>query len=98
MAVLDRHALIVLGAGQLAPHVSVDARGRFPLFGVTARSVSRVELIYAKGSQQTLDNVNGGFVMMADARRPLRELVAYDAAGHELERSGVSYIKVRGGR
>lgn len=33
-----------------------------------------------------------GFVLMADARRALRELVAYDAAGRELERTDVSYI------
>jgi hypothetical protein len=29
---------------------------------------------------------------MADARRALREIVAYDTAGRELERSDVSHI------
>jgi hypothetical protein len=91
----DRHALIVLGAGQLAPQVSIDERGRFPLFGVTARSVTSVKLVYEEGSSLTADDVDGGFVLMADARRPLRELIAYDAAGQELERRDVSHIDMR---
>lgn len=85
------HAVVILGSGLVAgrPH---DRRGRFPLFGLTARSVARVELRYADGSPLRLDHPDGGFVLMADARRALAKVVVYDQAGRELERADVSAI------
>lgn len=34
--------------------------------------------------------MQGAFVLLADAARPFREIVAYDAAGRQLERVDVS--------
>jgi hypothetical protein len=78
----DRHAVVVLGT---AP----AAGGRLPLFGVTAESVDRVELRYESGPPLVADRVDGGFVLLADAGRERAELIAFDAAGRELERADV---------
>jgi hypothetical protein len=89
----DNHAVLVLGAGNFGGlRDMLDERGRFPLLGVTARSVDRVELRYAQGPPVRETNVDGGFVILADAVRPLTELVAFDAAGRELGRADVSHI------
>jgi hypothetical protein len=53
---------------------------------------SRVELRYAQGPPLRETDVDGGFVILADAMRPLTELVAFDAAGRELGRADVSHI------
>jgi hypothetical protein len=45
------------------------------------------------GANDTPEIVDGGFVLMADAQRPREELVVYDAAGQELERTGVSELR-----
>jgi hypothetical protein len=82
------HAVVVLGA--LPGRPSDEGSKRFPLFGVTARSVERVELRYASGPPVVAEGVNGGFVLMADATRPLREIVVYSADGHELDRADAS--------
>jgi hypothetical protein len=76
------HAVVVLGG--LPPDAGSK---RFPLAGVTARSVERVELRYASGPPLVAEGINGGFVLMADATRPLREVVVYSADGHELDRA-----------
>jgi hypothetical protein len=39
--------------------------------------------------------VDGGFVVLVDAWRPLRELVSYDAAGRELDRLDVTDFDLR---
>ncbi len=83
----DDHAVVVLGTVPARP---VDEGKRFPLFGVTARSVERVELQYASGPPLVANDVDGGFVLMADATRALSELVVYTADGRELERTDVS--------
>lgn len=85
----DDHAVVVLGTVPARP---VDAGKRFPLFGVTARSVERVELEYASGPPLVANDVGGGFVLMADATRALREIVVYTADGRELERTDVSKL------
>lgn len=77
----DRHALVVLGAPPVA-----GSPGRFSLVGVTARSVRRIELRYAAGPPQVVKGVEGGFVAIGDAGRAPLEVVAYGAAGDELER------------
>jgi hypothetical protein len=79
---------VVLGALPARP--ADQGNKRFPLFGVTARSVERVELRYASGPPLVAEGVNGGFVLMADATRPLREVIVYSADGHELDRADAS--------
>jgi hypothetical protein len=66
-----------------------------PLLGVTARSVKRLVLHYEDGPPLVETGVDGGFVLVVDAWRPLRELVAYDASGRELERVDVTYLDMR---
>jgi hypothetical protein len=84
------HAIVVLGT---TPHVG-GPRETLPLFGLTARSVERVSLRYADGPPLVSENVDGGFVLIADPQRGPDELVAYDGAGHELERVNVSGDRV----
>jgi hypothetical protein len=89
----DDQAVVVLGAANFGSfRDTLDEHGRFPLLGVTARSVDRVELRYAQGPPLSVTDVDGGFVILADAARPLTELVAFDAAGRELGRVDVSHI------
>ena len=89
-----QHAVVVLGPTSVDGK-TWDERGRFPLLGLTARSVDRVELGYDTGPPLVEREVDGGFVLMADAHRALRELVAYDVQGRELERTRVSHIDLR---
>jgi hypothetical protein len=91
---LGQHSVVVLGPAGINGR-PWDEHGHFALLGLTARSVTRVQLRYASGPATTVNGVHGGFVLLADARRPLRDLVAYDRAGHELERTDVSYIHLR---
>jgi hypothetical protein len=89
-------AAIVLGPAMLGPRDSLDEHGRTPLLGLTARSVERLVLHYVDdGTPLVETGVDGGFVLLVDAWRPLRELVAYDAAGRELERVDVRYLDLR---
>ena len=89
------HAAVVLGPAPFGPQDFIDERGRFPLMGVTAGSVTRVELRYDEGPPDSAAGIDGGFVLIADASRPLRELVAYDATDTELERVDVSHLDMR---
>jgi hypothetical protein len=91
----DDHAAIVLGPALFGPQDVLDERGRYPLLGVTARSVERIELRYHEGPPLVKTGVDGGFVIIADAWRRHRELIAYDGAGRELERVDLSYLDVR---
>lgn len=77
------HVLVVLGPGA-AQHA--DEHGHVPLFGITARSVKRVELTYESGPPLHVDAVNGAFVLLAEPDRSPRAVVARDAAGHEIGR------------
>jgi hypothetical protein len=88
-------AAIVLGPTAFGARDFLDEQGRIPLLGVTARSVERLVLHYVDGAPLEETGVDGGFVMLVDAWRPLRELVAYDAAGRELERVDVTYLDLR---
>jgi hypothetical protein len=88
-------AAIVLGPTAFGNRDFLDERGRVPLLGVTARSVERLVVHYADGPPLEEDGVDGGFVLLVDAWRPLRELVAYDAAGRELERVDLRYLDLR---
>lgn len=91
----DDHAVLVLGPALFGPRDVLDERGRYPLLGVTARSVERIELRYHEGPPLVTRGVDGGFVILADAWRRHRELIAYDAAGRELERVDLAYFDVR---
>lgn len=82
----DQHAVVVLGA---LPSRFGDEGKRFPLFGLTARSVDRVELRYASGPPLVATDVDGGFVLLADVTRAIREVAVFDS-GRELERTDVS--------
>jgi hypothetical protein len=88
-------AAIVLGPTAVGRGDILDERGRVPVLGVTARSVERLVLHYADGPPLVETGVDGGFVLLVDAWRPLRELVAYDAAGRELERVDVRDLDLR---
>jgi hypothetical protein len=50
--------------------------GRFPLMGLTARSLERVELRYEQGPPLVETGLDGGFILLADAGRRLHELLA----------------------
>jgi hypothetical protein len=91
----DEHAVVVLGPTLFGRQDPLDEKGRVPVLGVTARSVKRLELRYTEGPPLVATGVDGGFVILADAWRPLREMVAYDAAGHVLERADVSNLDMR---
>ena len=91
----QEHAVVVLGPAPFGPQDFIDERGRFPLMGVTAGSVTRVELRYDEGPPDSAAGIDGGFVLIADASRPLRELVAYDATDTELERVDVGHLDMR---
>jgi hypothetical protein len=91
----DDHAVIVLGPALFGPQDVLDEQGRYPLLGLTARSVERIELRYHEGPPLVTTGVDGGFVLIADAWRRHRELVAYDEAGRELERVDLAYLDPR---
>ena len=91
----QEHAVVVLGPAPFGPQNFIDEGGHFPLMGVTAGSVTRVELHYDEGSPDSTAGIDGGFVLLADASRPLRELVAYDGAQRELERVDVRHLDMR---
>jgi hypothetical protein len=102
---LRDRAVFVLGPGTFEPRPGarsllverglMDERGRLPLMGVTARSVKRLELRYASGPPLFADGIEGGFVLIVDAWRRLETLIAYDAAGRELERVDVRGFDLR---
>lgn len=89
----DEHSVIILGPTLFKKEPKIwDSRGRFPLLGLTSRSVEQVRLTYDSGPPLVQNGVKGGFVLMADAHRRLRDIVSYDRAGQELERVDASYI------
>jgi hypothetical protein len=85
----DNHAVVVLGPSPVSSRMNCD---EFALFGVTAGSVASMALTYASGEPTRADGLDGGFAVIADAHRPLDEVIVYDEAGRELERTDASYI------
>jgi hypothetical protein len=83
------HDVVLLGSTLFGPQDVLDERGRFPLLGLSTRDVSRVELRYSEGPPLFSRTGDGGFVLLVDAWRPLRDLIAYDATGRVLERIDV---------
>jgi hypothetical protein len=89
------HALYVLGPGAMQ---HADARGHVPLFGITARSVRRVELTYESGPPLRVDGIAGGFVLLAEPDRHPREVIALGGHGDELGRAAVDDSPHKGPR
>lgn len=82
----EDHALLVLGPGAMQ---RPDEQGHVPLFGITARSVTTVELRYESGPSLRVDGIDGGFVLLAEPNRRPREVVALDAQGDVIEQQPV---------
>jgi hypothetical protein len=87
---LGDRKLIVLGPS--APRVNDTRR---PLFGLTARGITRVELTYAHGPSTTGPSVTGGFALIVDLTRALDELIGYDANGAVIERKPMEEYDLR---
>ena len=58
------------------------ARGERPMFGLTARDITKVTAQYVGGGNVSADTTNGGFVLILDPKRQVSELDAYDAEGN----------------
>ena len=86
-----QHAVIIMGPASVDGQ-PWDARGRFPLMGLTSREVTRVEVVFGSGAPDHGRSDTGGFVVWVDARRPLREVVGYDASGRVVERASARHI------
>jgi hypothetical protein len=91
---LAEHKVVMLGPGAF-PGGPLDDQDRRPLFGLTSRSVDRIELRYASGNPSVQDHLAGGFVLLADAHRRPRSLVAFNDAGNEIDRVDVSELELR---
>jgi hypothetical protein len=79
----DGQAVLILGPAAMR---SMDRQGHVPLFGIANGSVASVELTYASGPPLRIDHVDRGFVLLAEPDRSPRAVVAFDAAGREVER------------
>jgi hypothetical protein len=89
-----RRSLFVLGPGAMrAP----DRHGRVPWFGLTARTVARVELTYRSAPPLRVTGVNGAFVLLVRPARGPREIVAFDAAGRVVGRKSIASAYPSGG-
>jgi hypothetical protein len=86
---IDAGALYVLGPGSMQ---HADPQGHVPLFGLSADSVERVELVYESGPPLDVEGIDGGFVLLAEPGRGPKELVAYDAEGKVVGQKSVAYI------
>lgn len=78
-------AVVVLGPA-LRRSGSYVEDGRYPLLGVTAKSVESIEARYSSGRTARFDARNGGFVALIDVERELRELVAVGTEGEPIAR------------
>lgn len=92
---LGQDAVVLLGYTPFGRQDPLDDLGRVPAFGVTTRDVKRVELRYSEGPPLVGATGDGGFVLLADAWRLPRELIAYDSTGHVLDRIDVSEYDMR---
>ena len=92
----EDRAAVLLGPTPFGHDDWLDERGRIPVLGVTARSVDRLVVHYVDGGPPLEETgVDGGFVLLVDAWRPLREIVAYDASGRELDRVDATHLDLR---
>jgi hypothetical protein len=84
---LGKAPLHVLGPGTKR---HVDAEGHIPLYGIAAKTVTSIELTYSSGPPLRLDNVEGGFVLLAEPAHEPEEVIALDSAGGVVGRESVS--------
>jgi hypothetical protein len=82
-------ALEVLGPGAMR---HADANGHVPLFGISARAVKRVQLIYSSGPPLEIGGVDGGFVLLVEPGRGPREVIGYDGEGNAIGRGAIGYV------
>jgi hypothetical protein len=82
-------AIEVLGPGAMR---HADAHGHVPLFGISAKAVKSIQLVYGAGPPLEANGIDGGFVLLAEPGREPREVVAYDGNGEVLGRKAVGYI------
>lgn len=69
--------------------------GKLPLIGIVADTVTRVELRYADGTDETLDAIRTGFVLHADPNRNPTSLTARDATGAEVATADLRNLEWR---
>jgi hypothetical protein len=70
----------------------LDEHDRRPLLGLVAESVSKIEVRYTSGRPTKQSGLDGGFVALVDATRPLQEIVGLDATGRVVGRADVSRL------
>jgi hypothetical protein len=92
---LAANPVVLLGPASVARDRPFDARGRRPLFGLSARAVTRVVLRYASGPPSVDRRTRGGFGLLADAARPLRDLTGYDRDGRVVGRLDLRDYELR---
>lgn len=73
----------------------LDSRKRRALMGLTAKDVDRIVLTYTTGRPTTERDLNGGYVLLADATRRPRTLTAYTVDGRILERRDATNVDLR---
>lgn len=89
VAQLGKAPLHVLGPGA---RQHADAEGHIALFGIAARLVTSVELTYESGPPLRVDDVDGGFVLLAEPARGPQEVVALESNGDVVGRQSVDKI------
>jgi hypothetical protein len=90
---LDGAKIVNLASGDYLPNGRHD---RIPLFGLVNNAVRRIRLNYADGGKPvTVDAVDGAYALVADANRPLRSLVGYDADGRRIATKDMSEVVLR---
>jgi hypothetical protein len=87
---LEGHNVSVLGSALFEDGGFLDDDGRAPLMGLSTTAVRRLELRYLDGAPLIGDVGDGGFVLLVEPWRRMRELLAFDASGHLLERANLS--------
>ena len=85
----DDSPMEVLGPGAMR---HADADGHVPLFGISARAVKSVQLVYGSGPPLEVSGIDGGFVLLVEPGREPREVVAYDGDGEVLARNAIGYL------
>jgi hypothetical protein len=91
---LEGKRVVLLGLGAF-PSGPLNDHDQRPLFGLATRSVERVELRYTTGQPTSADHLDGGFVLLADARRQPQTLVAFGHDGNEIARIDATHLTLR---
>jgi hypothetical protein len=83
--VLARSPVVVSG-----PLPQPDAAGRLPLLGITADNIATIEIRYADGGSERVDNIQHGFVLFAEPKRTPATLIARDQTGVDVATIDIS--------